>query len=91
MSESRQAEIFRRRQTQQRPSFELGDVSDSQTTHFAMIRRGRSFNTSALAPSMIWGAMTGSGVDCGLRFKGCPRAHSYYKLCRCLRGSRNRS
>ena len=69
VSESRQAEIFNRLQTQHRPSFELGDVAEAHTTHFVTVRRRRSFIASAFAPSRISGATTGSAAGCGLRFK----------------------
>ena len=83
MSESRQAEIFNRRQTQQRPSTELGEVSDSQTTHLVMGLRRVSTKTAALADSRISGAMGctagvvgGCGGSGGLRFNGVSSAYS---------------
>jgi hypothetical protein len=67
MSESRQALIFKRRQTQQRPSAELGAQGSEQTLHLA---GGFAVSAAAafLAFSKICFATTGiSAGGTGLR------------------------
>lgn len=71
LSESRQAEILRRRQIQQRPSFEVGDdISLPHAVHFTTRCFPLSNEIEALAASEISFATTGSEeLLLGLRFK----------------------
>ena len=73
MSESRQALIFKRRQIQQRPSFEVGDDnSEVHTVHFTTLCFPLSSEIDAFADSEISLAITGTELLVGLRFKNYP-------------------
>jgi len=65
-SESRQALIFKRRQTQHKPSAELGAHEEPQTTHFVS-RFNLSVWSVCLALSSSFWSITGSDEGNGLR------------------------
>ncbi len=66
-SDSRHALIFKRRQTQQSPSAELGAHGEPQTTHFAVSLVTSLFN-ACCALSRISLETTVSGGGTGFRF-----------------------